>query len=131
MEQVYSLLLCNRVGTEDADKDVVLCSLVMILVAELPRPGGGVILFFHFCERMVLGLFCRIDSCAHKSKTNFRCYFFYVRLLSKTKHRDSFLNHGAKVVVLWNSYEDICPFYLSFLSFFYFGFFCWRFFALL
>lgn len=76
MEQVYSPLLCVIVLAEDTDKDVVLCSLVMILVAEFPRPGGGVILFFHFCERMVLGLFCRIDSCAHKSKTNFRCYYF-------------------------------------------------------
>lgn len=76
MEQVYGPLLRDWVSTEDADKDAVLCFLVMILVAELPRPGGGVILFFHFCERMVLGLFCRIDSCAHKSKTNFRCYYF-------------------------------------------------------
>lgn len=76
MEQVYGPLLCDWVGTEDADKDVVLCFLVVILVAEFPRPDGGVILFFHFCERMVLGLFCRIDSCAHKSKTNFRCYYF-------------------------------------------------------
>ena len=76
MEQSYGLLLRVIVLAEDTDKDVVLCSLVMILVAVLPRPGRGVILFFHFCERMVLGLFCRIDSCAHKSKTNFRGYFF-------------------------------------------------------
>ena len=76
MEQVYGPLLCVIVLAEDTDKDVLLCSLVVILVAEFPRPGGGVILFFHFCERMVLGLFCGIDSCAHKSKTNFRGYFF-------------------------------------------------------
>ena len=75
-EQVYSPLLRVIVLAEDTDKDVVLCSLVMILVAEFPCPGRGVILFFHFCERMVLGLFCRIDSCAHKSKTNFRCCYF-------------------------------------------------------
>ena len=75
-EQVYSPLLRVIVLAEDTDKDAVLCFLVVILVAELPRPSGGVILFFHFCERMVLGLFCRIDSCAHKSKTNFRCYYF-------------------------------------------------------
>lgn len=83
MEQVYGPLLRVIVLAEDTDKDVVLCFLVMILVAEFPRPGGGVVLFFHFCERMVLGLFCRIDSCAHKSKTNFRCYFFYVRCFLK------------------------------------------------
>ena len=50
MEQTYGLLLCVIVLAEDTDKDVVLYSLVMILVDVLPRPGGGVILFFHFCH---------------------------------------------------------------------------------